>query len=271
MDIEQLNKAQIILLTLLVSFVTSIATGIVTVSLVNQAPQGITQTVNRIVERPVEKVVPSAPATVTLGQNTVTEKTVIVLDDDLAAQTIEKLQATLIRVIQKGSIDSAVIARGVIIDAAGIAITDKGVLDRNLSYEAILPSGKKAAMTLRPFSSFSAIAVIELTVPEGEKLQAVSLAEEGKLKLGQTVIRIGGKARDAVAIGTVSSLPYKNEGVGRYLEASVISATPGNILTTIFGDVVGITTVESLAFGDELYTPSAAARVVLSSAKKTAQ
>ena len=58
MDIEQLNRTQILLLTLLVSFVTSIATGIVTVSLMGQAPHGITQTVNRIFERTVEKVVP---------------------------------------------------------------------------------------------------------------------------------------------------------------------------------------------------------------------
>ena len=33
MDLEKLNKSQIVLLTLLVSFVTSIATGIVTVAL----------------------------------------------------------------------------------------------------------------------------------------------------------------------------------------------------------------------------------------------
>ena len=37
---EHLNKQQLILLTLLISFVTSIATGIVTVSLMDQAPQG---------------------------------------------------------------------------------------------------------------------------------------------------------------------------------------------------------------------------------------
>src|ERR1043166_8139095 len=50
MDIEKLTKSQIVLLTLLVSFMTSIATGILTVPLLQQAPPEITKTVNREVD-----------------------------------------------------------------------------------------------------------------------------------------------------------------------------------------------------------------------------
>ncbi len=56
MAVEDLNKNQIILLTLLVSFVTSIATGIVTVTLIDQAPAPVAQTINQIVERTIERV-----------------------------------------------------------------------------------------------------------------------------------------------------------------------------------------------------------------------
>ena len=58
MNMESLTKTQIVLLVLLVSFVTSLATGIVTVTLVNQAPQPITHTINKVVEKLVAKEVP---------------------------------------------------------------------------------------------------------------------------------------------------------------------------------------------------------------------
>ena len=81
---HNLNNTQLILLALLVSFVTSIATGIVTVTLLDQAPPAVTQTINRVVERTIEVVAPpkNPPAPLT--------QTVVVKEEEFITQAAEK-------------------------------------------------------------------------------------------------------------------------------------------------------------------------------------
>ena len=93
---EDLNKTQLILLALLVSFVTSIATGITTVTLMEQAPPAITQTINRVVKETVRVVTPTegkptAPQTIT--------QTVVVKEEDFVVKAVEKKSLHLIKII----------------------------------------------------------------------------------------------------------------------------------------------------------------------------
>ena len=69
MNIEELSKAQLILLTILVNFVMSVATGIMTVSLLDQAPPVVTQAINRVVDRTVERVVQAVPSVAPSSQS----------------------------------------------------------------------------------------------------------------------------------------------------------------------------------------------------------
>ena len=90
---EDLDATQLILLALLVSFVTSIATGIVTVTLMDQAPPAVTQTISRVVEKTVEVMVPpkTTPST---------PQTVIIKEEDLIVVAAEKTSANVVTVGQ---------------------------------------------------------------------------------------------------------------------------------------------------------------------------
>ena len=253
MDIEKLTKHQIILLTLLVSFVTSIATGIVTVSLMDQAPAGVTKVVNQIVEKTIERVVPqNLGAAVT----TVTEKTVVVKDDDLIAQSIASVQKGIIRIVAKGG--NTLVARGIITSKEGMGLTDRVALSASgaTDFEAILASGERVLLTLPSMQSTSTpLATIAVAVGTSTGFAPIKLADISKVVLGQTVIRIGGVSADTVGSGVVAMIPAGTPGtLPSMIEASVSSATPGSIIITLFGEVVGMITAESAALGSYLYS-----------------
>src|SRR3989338_9159201 len=136
MSLEELTKTQIILLTLLISFITSIATGIVTVSLVDQARIGFTQTVNRVVERTVEKVVPTQVA----GINTVTkETTVVVKEEDVIATSIESVSSSIVSVkkiitLEDGTTSNLFLGWGMHISSDGLIATDSAFVGEGETY-----------------------------------------------------------------------------------------------------------------------------------------
>jgi len=249
MDLEQLTKHQIILLTLLVSLVTSIATGIVTVSLMNQAPQGVTRTINQIVEHTVQTVV---PATQNAAAATVTTKTVVVKDDDLTAQSIAAVQKSIVRITAKGGQD--LIARGVIVDTKGTALTDSDALAASggASFDAILSDGTRVPVTVVSDATSTSLAVVSIAVGTSTAVAPATIADPTKLQLGQSVVRIGGSGVDTVGEGVIATLPASPDL--SVIEASVTSSTPGALLMDIFGDVIGIATTDSLAQGSDYYT-----------------
>src|SRR6478609_5722627 len=113
---EDLTKTQIILLTLLVSFITSIATGIITTSLLATAPPGVTQTIDRVIEHTIES---SSPNPTTASPTTVREVTVV-KEDDAVTSAIDLGEQSLVRIEAPGS-DGALsfYALGVIVSQSG--------------------------------------------------------------------------------------------------------------------------------------------------------
>lgn len=240
MDLEKLTKHQILLLTLLVSFVTSIATGIVTVSLMDQAPEGVTRVINQIVERTVETVAPSTQSAA------VATKTVVVKQDELVPQAIASVQKSVVRIVAKGSND--LIARGVVIDSGGTVLTDAAALNVTQAngFEAILPNGVRVPAVPQGNLTDGPVARISLTLGTSTVAPA-AFVDRTKLALGQSILRIGGAGADTVGEGVIAALP--TEANADVVYASVSSVTPGSVIITIFGEIIGMS-VTSLSAAD---------------------
>lgn len=277
MDLEELTKTQIVLLTLLITFVTSIATGIVTVSLMQQAPKAVTQTINRVVERTVERVVPSD---IEGGRETVViekEITVVVKEDDLITDSIEKNSQKIVRlylettesttgseeegnlVTTETPVEGSFVGLGIIVSGDGLVATSRVSARSALSLKAVLFTGEVYDTEIENTNESFSTGLVRMTLAEGEErsFSPVSLMSDGGVKLGQTVIALSGKDRTQVSMGIISDLIYEDYEVIvdaeteetstetrlDSIETSIITKTlNGSPILNIFGEVVGIKT-----------------------------
>ena len=210
MDLEKLTKHQIILVTLLTSFVTSIATGIVTVSLMDQAPSGITQTINRVVERTIEKVV-SAPTDGSGAAAVSSRETIVVKEDDKVVESVDKNKQSIVR-IYKSTPDAApqtFVSLGVVLTRDGLIAT--GIVLPTYAgekYSVSFDNGKLYNVTLVPTKDNSKFSFMKVVNDDKTPVtfNPISFADSDGIKLGQTVIAWGGQIRNSVSTGIISSI-----------------------------------------------------------------
>ena len=238
MDIEKLTKAQIVLLTLLVSFVTSIATGIVTVSLLDQAPPALTQTINRVVERTVERVVPdeSQPASVVTREVT---KTVVVNEDDLITESIDKVSKSLAEIIRVNGDAENTVGVGVVLARDGATATDGALISDGGTYDILYSSGVRVRARVVANSAQDTTALLVPLLEEGDEFApttAVTFVDPKTLKLGQSVIALSGGDQKRIAIGNI--VEVHQSGLETTIDMSTVRS--GGPLINIFGDFVGL-------------------------------
>jgi len=240
MDIEKLTKTQIVLLTLLISFVTSLATGIVTVALMSQAPPSVSQTINRFVDQTVEKIVPGDPVRET--------EIVIVTEEDLVVRAVKEALPAVVSVIatkdlpvfeevltnpfegdpflegfgldfrvpqyqQKGTEERQVSSgTGFLVSSDGILATNKHVVeDVDANYSVILSDGQGFSATVLARDPTQDIAILKIDQDEGnqKKFSYAKLGNSDKINIGQSVIAIGntlGEFQNSVSVGIISGL-----------------------------------------------------------------
>jgi S1-C subfamily serine protease len=242
---ENLTKQQIVLLTLLVSFMTSIATGIVTVSLVNQAPPNTTNTIERVIENTVASALPSGN---TAAVGNLTPST----NSGSLVAAINNVSKSIVKIHEYGKQDS-VSGLGVVINDRGAIMTDKSVIAGLVENAATYPDGREYRLTIIQ-SQINGDLVFLGPVISANQFSSTSPASTASFvpadigtfpKLGETIASLGGTDGGTLGVGVVDQIIT----TGASSTPTAISTTidpsktlTGSPLFDISGTVVGIQT-----------------------------
>lgn len=225
MNIEELSKSQLILLTILVNFVTSVATGILTVSLLDQAPPFVTQTVNRVVEQTVRTITQTAPAAV------VSAPAPAPSNQDLVTAAIGADATRIVAIYDaKSGTSTPAIAVGTYLPSArAIVTTAQSTLPGNVfiefqdnSYIAASLSHKGDGIAIYGFANTAKL-------PNAD---ATNLVAESDLKLGETVLAIS--ADGSASTGIVARIG-KND-----VHTTLPDVGTGSAAVDLSGNLVGV-------------------------------
>ncbi len=252
MDVKELNKSQLILLAILISFITSIATGIVTVTLLQQAPDSIREPINRVVKQTIEKIVQI--------EGKPTTQTVVIKEEDLVVDAIAKNESAIFT-ISKDVLDESSLpvegdtttssktievsaGRGFVISNEGIIVADASLVPDKGIYYVKNSSGKfKAEFVSTDKNGFS---FLKIGSPLDEKNKLAytlpAFGDLSKMKAGQKILVIG---------STISSFIFEGS---KDLKINVTKSTAGGLVSDLDGNVLGISlnsdTVSFVSIGD---------------------
>lgn len=227
MDIKDLNKPQLILLAILLSFVTSIATGITTVTLMQQAPSSFTVPVNRIIKQTVEKIQQVE------GKTTV--QTIIVKEEDLVVDAIAKNQSAVFYMFKEvADLDGKVIeisaGRGFVVSSDGIIAVDSTLATGAGVFYAKNDNGKfKTEFIYLDKSGFS-LFKIGMSLDEKNKLSYTVpvFGDLSKMKIGQKIMILG---------NVISSFIFDGD---KDIKINVTKSNAGGMVLNLDGEVLGI-------------------------------
>ncbi len=288
---EELNKSQIVLLTLLVSFVTSMATGIVTVSLMEQGVSPVTTTVNKIVERTKEIIIREIQDPITVTKT----ETIVVHPSDLVANAVDKNK------------DSSIIIYKVVSNTPSVDVAIDEMADENTltTITALVDSKDQIASAITAIEDtviaelpkdkliFASRGVVleggvivsdasiinnenEYIVLDalGERIPVIlQRSEQGiailysnigipttignisNLKRGEAIIVLSGADRLKVITSVVSDIITNDSGIA-LIEIDKIISTPGSMLINSEGELIGISTGISRTSGNAWFSSS---------------
>ena len=255
---EDLNNRQMVLLTMFTSFIISIATGIITVAMLQVAPETVTQTVNKVVEHTIERIVtgsstPSTPNTTVT--NVTKEVTIYAKEDDLVVSAVEKNQPRIALIYAAGAASSSdPQALGFVVSRDGLIATEPKTLMANgsvaESYMVMLGDRSYRATPLPNQDTKQEVYFLKLNdLSASSTIDAVTYGRSDNPKVAQTVVVLGGTDGTGVFKATISKLRFvKSDATsspeqlltGMTTNPKIPDQNDGALVVNLDGQVVGM-------------------------------
>jgi hypothetical protein len=213
---EHLTKQQIVLLTLLVSFVTSLSTGIVTVSLMDQSPTA-THTISQVIEKTIQQAAP---------QNAAVGIISISVDDQLASST-SAVASGIVKI--KNTLTNSIVGLGLVSSNGGTIITDPSIIQFGQSYSVVSNNG--IILPVSFVASTSSVQYLQLSTNLSTQLDY-----SNSYKLGQKVFSLTGTTTQTLDNGFITGISSTS------LDTTINTKnlTLGSPLFDINGEVIGV-------------------------------
>lgn len=229
MNIEDLSKTQLLWLMIMVNFITSIATGVLTVSLLDQAPLTVPQTVNQIVERTIQTVATGTPLSNIVIPKPIPPATPAPTEEERLTKAFQADALRTVYLFKSSTTTQALGVGAYLPKSRAVATVSSKALPSEILIQFANGSTARASiskvgatLTIYGFSDTEILP----SAPMPSLLSAASL------KQGQTVVGLG---RDgSAAIGIVS----KVDDLG--IHTNVTSVPVGGASVDRNGDLIGI-------------------------------
>lgn len=239
---EDLSKHQLILLTILITFVTSIATGIMTFTLLSEAPIEVTQTINRVVEKTIEQVTP-----VEVGKPEKIVTTVVVNEEDRVLDAIAKNEKSIVRLRTRGADGSEIfVGLGMVISNSGVVVSDVRTYNPGFSYNVFFHDGKSYPSQNVFVDESRGLVFMNLAIPKTDDRSYVfypaTFGNSDGLKIGQTIVAISGRESNSVSIGRVRELVRSEDKSIKSIETDISlgKSVAGSPIVNLSGEIIGM-------------------------------
>lgn len=239
---DNLNKQQVILLALLVSFVTAVATGITTVSLMDQSESGVPQTIYRVVEKTIEKVIEPSKPEVKVVEKDTPKQTVLSVAD-----IAEKASMSFVRVYEqvRGAETPEFRSVGLVVGSKGKVLVP-GIVEPipSANYFISKEEGKFIPVTFDKKGITGSLVTFIPVYPEGTKpITSYQIAGVKDVKIGVSVIALGGKEKNnVVSTGIIKEELSEGGEAGAPIFVTDINPSDPMLAWTLFsteGKLVG--------------------------------